>query len=80
MSSQNGQLSRLTVNTLSSAEQCAHIKRSLELVNAAEWFFCSAIYGCRFRRNRASVASHEEKCDFVPRDRLRMRILKAEEP
>jgi hypothetical protein len=26
-------------NTLSPAEQCAHIKRPFELVKAAEWFF-----------------------------------------
>jgi hypothetical protein len=35
-------------------------------------------FGCMFLGNRASVASHQETCDFIPRDRLRMRILNAE--
>ena len=34
--------------------------------------------GCQFRGNRASVANHEEICDFVPRALLRTRIGKAE--
>ena len=34
--------------------------------------------GCQFQGNRASVASHEDICDFVPRAVLRARMLKAE--
>jgi hypothetical protein len=50
-----------------------------ERVSAAAIRPCSyAEEGCVFKANRASVAAHEELCDYVPRSVLREKIQKLE--
>jgi hypothetical protein len=50
-----------------------------ERLSAAAIRPCSyAEEGCAFKANRASVAAHEELCDYVPRSVLREKIQKVE--